>query len=269
VVDQDFFEGLGFHHYQGTPFVDDNVLRELHIDRIYDHFIDEDELRECDATVGRILDALPPRAYSSRELVAALGRHLVEHGKAHDGFVEACWRKHVPVFVPAFSDCSAGFGFVEHQDRCLREGRPMVTLDVARDFLELTYLKVHAARDSGLIMLGGGVPKNFAQDIVVAADVLGHDAPMHKYAVQLTVADERDGALSGSTLREASSWGKVATTSEQMVFGEATITLPLLAGATFARGAHRKRRARELARWFKTDGRFDYERAAARQGARV
>jgi len=76
-------------------------------------------------------------------------------------------------------------------------------------------------------MIGGGVPKNFTQDIVVAAEVLGHDAPMHKYAVQVTVADVRDGALSSSTLKEASSWGKVDTVYEQMVFSEATLAMRL------------------------------------------
>ena len=73
---------------------------------------------------------------------------------------------------------------------------------------------------------------------------------MHKYAIQLTVADERDGALSGSTLKEASSWGKVDLSFEQMVFGEATVTFPLLAGAVYARGAHKARKGRELSRWF-------------------
>ena len=82
---------------------------------------------------------------------------------------------------------------------------------------------------TGLLMIGGGVPKNFAQDIVVAADILGDEAPMHKYAVQVTVADVRDGALSSSTLKEASSWGKVSTVYEQMVFSEATLAVPLIA----------------------------------------
>jgi deoxyhypusine synthase len=101
-------------------------------------------------------------------------------------------------------------------------------------------------------MIGGGVPKNFVQDTVVAAEVLGmEDVPMHKYAIQLTVADERDGALSGSTLKEASSWGKVSLNYEQMVFGEATITFPLLAGAVYHRGAHKKRMGRELSKYFK------------------
>ena len=98
-------------------------------------------------------------------------------------------------------------------------------------------------------MIGGGVPKNFAQDIVVAADILGVEAPMHKYAIQITVADARDGALSGSsTLKEASSWGKVDTTYEQMVYTEATLALPLIAGYAWHKQAYTERRERRWAR---------------------
>ncbi|MCC6573827.1 MAG: deoxyhypusine synthase [Planctomycetes bacterium] len=257
VVDQDFFEGLGFSHYKGTPFVNDAELRELAIDRIYDHYIDEDELRLCDDAMTKIIDALPPRPHTSREIIKAMGRYLVENGKKHDGFVEACYKKNVPIFVPAFSDCSAGFGIVLHQHNRLKAGKPMVSFDSGRDFLDLTYLKMHASKDTAIFMVGGGVPKNFTQDTVVAAEVLGmHDCPMHKYAVQLTVADERDGALSGSTLKEASSWGKVDLTYEQMVFGEATITMPLIVGALFSRGAHKARKGKELAKFFNEDGLF-------------
>jgi deoxyhypusine synthase len=251
VVDQDFFEGLGFSHYKGTPFVNDAELRELAIDRIYDHYINEDELRICDDTMTVLFDGMEPRPHTSREIIREMGRYLTQHGKKHDGFVEAAYRKNVPIFVPAFSDCSAGFGIVLHQHRRLQQGRPMVSFDSGRDFLDLSYLKMYASRETAIIMIGGGVPKNFVQDTVVAAEVLGmKDCPMHKYAVQLTVADERDGALSGSTLKEASSWGKVDLAYEQMVFGEATITLPLLAGAVYHRGAHKQRKARELSLWF-------------------
>lgn len=229
IVDQDFFEALGFRHYVGTPFIDDGMLRDLSIDRIYDTFIDEDELRICDDTVAQIADSLPPRPYSSREFIHAMGRYLEGNLKTDRSIVYSAYRKGVPIFVPAFSDCSAGFGLVYHQFH-----RPAghVSIDSAKDFLELTKIKL-AAKDTGLFMIGGGVPKNFAQDIVVSAEVLGHDVSMHKYAVQLTVADERDGALSGSTLKEASSWGKVDTVFEQMVFGEATVTLPLIASYAY------------------------------------
>lgn len=229
LVDQDFFEGLGYKHYKGDPTADDAVLRELAIDRIYDTFIDEDELRVCDDTVRQICDGLEPRPYSSREILAEMGRYLKENGKTDDSILQAAFEADVPVFCPAFSDCSAGFGLVMHQYN--RTG-PKVTVDSAADFLELTRIKL-ACKDTGLLMIGGGVPKNFAQDIVVAAELLGAEVPMHKYAIQLTVADERDGALSGSTLKEASSWGKVDLAWEQMVYGEATLTFPLLAGAAF------------------------------------
>src|SRR5438876_11888008 len=83
IVDQDFFEALGFRHYQGSPFASDNTLRELHIDRIYDTFIDEDELRVCDDTVREIADSLAPGAYSSREFIRKMGGYLDrKHSKA-------------------------------------------------------------------------------------------------------------------------------------------------------------------------------------------
>lgn len=242
IVDQDFFEGLGFRHYQGSPRADDETLRQLGIDRIYDTYIDEEELRVCDMTVARLAAELEPRPYSSREFIGEMGRWLAAQKKGIDGIVLSAWECGVPIFCPAFSDCSAGFGLVHYQWE--RSG-PSLSIDSARDFLELTRVKL-AAQETGLLMIGGGVPKNFAQDTVVAAELLGKEVRMHKYAVQLTVADERDGALSGSTLREACSWGKVGTAFEQMVFGEATTTLPLLASAAYHGGAWRGRTPRRF-----------------------
>lgn len=250
IVDQDFFEGLGFKHYKGSKWADDNELRDLHIDRIYDTFIDEDELRICDETIGRICDSLDKRPYSSREFIWEMGRYLEENGcRADDCIVHACYRKDVPIFVPAFSDCSAGFGFVMHQSKNREKN---VSLDSAKDFLELTDIKL-ANPTTGILMVGGGVPKNFTQDIVVAADLLDPTkADMHKYAVQITVADERDGALSGSTLREASSWGKVSTVHEQMVFSEATLALPLVAGYAYHKCGANGRNARAFGKIYET-----------------
>ncbi len=247
MVDQDFFEGLGFQHYRGSPALDDNQLRDMAIDRIYDTLIDEDSLRICDNTICKIADELETRPYSSREFIREMGYYLDKNAKNRESVVLAAYKKNVPVFVPAFSDCSAGFGLVMHQAKA-KNGK-MVTLDSARDFFELTQLKV-AGKESGLLMVGGGVPKNFAQDTVVAAELLGKEAPMHKYAIQITVADERDGALSGSTLREASSWGKVSTSWEQMVYAEATLALPLIAGYAYGKGAWKNRRALELGKLF-------------------
>ncbi|MCA8957109.1 MAG: deoxyhypusine synthase [Planctomycetes bacterium] len=245
IVDQDFFEGLGFKHYIGTPFIDDNTLREAAIDRIYDTYIDEDELRVCDEVMTQIFNDLEPRPHSSREIIQVMGRYLDEHGKNRESIVLAAYKLDVPIFCPAFSDCSAGFGAVKHQYDALLAGHPTAAIDSAKDFLELTKIKLEQG-ETGLFMIGGGVPKNFAQDIVVAAEVLGKEVSMHKYAVQLTVADERDGALSGSTLKEACSWGKVSTNYEQMVFGEATVTLPLVAGYAYHKRAQYKRQGRRF-----------------------
>jgi deoxyhypusine synthase len=242
VVDQDFFEGLGFKHYRGEVRVDDTKLQKMHIDRIYDTFIDEDDLRICDMTTKKIADELPPRPYSSREFIYEMGRYLEKHGKNPDSFVLEAYKHDVPIFCPAFSDSSAGFGLVFHQHE---RKNNYVTIDSVKDFRELTELKVKS-KQTGLLMIGGGVPKNFVQDTVVAADILGIDAPMHKYAIQLTVADERDGALSGSTLKEANSWGKVDTGYEQMVYSEATITFPLVVSYAYHKGAWKKRKQQKL-----------------------
>lgn len=244
VVDQDFFEGLGFRHYQGTPLVDDDELCKMHIDRIYDHYIDEDDLRVCDMTIAEIANSLEKRPYSSREFIYEMGKYLDKKGKNKNSFVHAAYKKNIPIFCPAFSDSSAGFGLIHHQFN-KKPGEKMVSIDSAKDFLELTKVKL-AAKETGLLMIGGGVPKNFAQDVVVATDVLGKEAPMHKYAIQITVADERDGALSGSTLKEAHSWGKVSEQNTQMVYGEATICFPLLASYAYHKESWKARSAREF-----------------------
>jgi deoxyhypusine synthase len=238
IVDQDFFEALGFKHYLGTKWVDDKEMRSLRIDRIYDTFIDEDELGNCDSTVSEIAGTLEPRPHSSREFIEAMGKYLVKHCKVADSVILECFKKSVPIFVPAFSDCSAGFGLLHHQ---WHNPGGHVTIDSVKDFRELTRIKIHT-KDSGLLMIGGGVPKNFAQDTAVGAEMLGLPVRMHKYAIQITVADERDGALSGSTLREACSWGKIDTVHEQMVYSEATLAFPLLASYAYHKGSWRGRK---------------------------
>ena len=224
IVDMDFFEALGFKHYKGSSFVDDRKLRELYIDRIYDTFIDEKQLQTCDNIIKEIADSLTPGPYSSREFIEEMGKYLINNAEKPDSLVQAAYENDVPIFCPAFSDSSAGFGLVMHQTE--NEERH-ISIDSVKDFRELTEIKIKSPV-SGLFMIGGGVPKNFAQDTVVCAEILGKPSNMHKYAIQITVADVRDGACSSSTLKEASSWGKVDTLYEQMVYAEATSVLPLI-----------------------------------------
>ncbi|MDR0420006.1 MAG: deoxyhypusine synthase [Prevotellaceae bacterium] len=251
IIDMDFFEALGFKHYKGTPFIDDNFLRSNYIDRIYDTYIDETELQKCDATVKKIADKLEARPYSSREFLYETGKWLVKNSKKKDSLIQACYENNVPIFVPAFSDCSAGFGLVMHQAERIKNKKSYVTIDSVADFRELTEIKMRS-KTSGLLMIGGGVPKNFAQDTVVCAECLGVEVPMHQYAVQITVADVRDGACSSSTLKEASSWGKVDTTFEQMVYAEATTVLPLIANYAYQKGDWKKRKPRNWSKIFDT-----------------
>ena len=246
IIDMDFFEALGFKHYQGSQFQDDTELRKNYIDRIYDTYIDEEELQYCDKVIGEIADSLEPRPYTSREFISELGKYLKKNAKKKGSLIEMSYDCQVPIFCPAFTDSSAGFGLVMHQEK---NPKNHMTIDSIREFRELTEIKIKS-KGSGLLMIGGGVPKNFIQDTVICAELLGKDVDMHKYAIQITVADTRDGACSSSTLKEASSWGKVDTSKEQMVFAEATSVLPLIASDAYHKGEWKKRDRKNFSKIF-------------------
>lgn len=237
IVDMDFFEALGFRHYKGSASADDRKLRKFYIDRIYDTYIDEKQLQVCDNIITEIADSLPKRPYSSRQFIKEMGRYLTKAAKKKNSLVQLAYENDVPVFCPAFSDSSAGFGLVKHQYKNRKEH---VSIDSVSDFRELTEIKIRS-KTSGLFIIGGGVPKNFAQDTVICAEVLGKKVKMHKYAVQITTADTRDGGCSGSTLKEARSWGKVDSGHDQMVYAEASSVLPLIASCAYHKGNWQKR----------------------------
>ena len=250
IIDMDFFEALGFKHYQGSQFQDDTELRKNYIDRIYDTYIDEEELQECDKIICDVANTLvntgPPKTYTSREFILELGAFLKKNAKKKGSLIETAYDNNVPIFCPAFTDSSAGFGLVMHQEQ---NPDNHITIDSIREFRELTEIKIQS-KQSGLFMIGGGVPKNFIQDTVICAELLGKEVDMHKYAVQITVADSRDGACSSSTLKEASSWGKVDVTKEQMVFAEATSVLPLIASDAYHQGDWKSRTRKNFSKIF-------------------
>ena len=246
IIDMDFFEALGFRHYQGSQFQDDTELRKNYIDRIYDTYIDEDELQVCDKKICEIADNLEPRSYTSREFIHEMGKYLKKNSVKKDSLIETAYDNNVPIFCPAFTDSSAGFGLVIHQEK---NPNSHITIDSIREFRELTEIKIQS-KGSGLLMIGGGVPKNFIQDTVICAELLGKEVAMHKYAIQITVADSRDGACSSSTLKEASSWGKVDITKEQMVFAEATSVLPLIASDAYHKASWKNRDRKNFSKIF-------------------
>ena len=238
IIDMDLFEGLGNKHYIGSSKADDNILREEYIDRIYDTFISEDDLKQVDNFVADFANKISDTTMSSREFLNKLGWHL----RTSNSLVQECYKEDVPIFCPALNDSAAGIGLLMHQTN---NPDSHLVIDSIKDLRELTYLKVEM-QNTGLFMVGGGVPKNFAQDIVVAAESIGHRVPMHQYAIQLTVADVRDGACSSSTLDEASSWGKVDNSNTQMVYGEATSTLPIIANYAYNNVNLENRKRRKL-----------------------
>ena len=248
IIDMDFFEALGFKHYQGSQFQDDTELRNNYIDRIYDTYIDEEQLQACDQAICDVANEMEPKAYTSREFINHLGKYLKDNAKKKGSLIEIAYENNVPIFCPAFTDSSAGFGLVMHQEQ---NPKKHITIDSIRELRELTEIKINS-KQSGLLMIGGGVPKNFIQDTVVCADLINKKVDMHKYAIQITVADVRDGACSSSTLKEASSWGKVDISREQMVFAEATSVLPLIASDAFHREHWKKRERRNFSQLFKS-----------------
>ena len=238
IIDMDLFEWLGNKHYIGSSKADDNILREEFIDRIYDTFISEDDLKQVDNFIAEFANKISDTTMSSREFLNKLGWHL----RTSNSLVQECYKEDVPIFCPALNDSAAGIGLLMHQTN---NPDSHLVIDSIKDLRELTYLKVEM-QNTGLFMVGGGVPKNFAQDIVVAAESIGHRVPMHQYAIQLTVADVRDGACSSSTLDEASSWGKVDNSNTQMVYGEATSTLPIIANYAYNNVNLENRKRRKL-----------------------
>src|SRR6201986_1180236 len=179
-----------------------------------------------------------------------MGKGLVaRHAQKEGSLLQNAYEEGVPMFCPAFVDSSAGFGLVKHQKERAKAKKPYMMIDAVADFRELTDIKI-AAGTTGLFMVGGGVPKNFAQDTVVCAEILGVDAQMHRYAVQVTVADVSAGACASSTLQEAASWGKVNPTYEQMGFAAATHVVPLIGPDAYHRGAWKTREKRRWAKLF-------------------
>jgi deoxyhypusine synthase len=249
IIDMDFFEALGYKHYKGDVNADNAELGELSIDRIYDTYTDDEDLEQCGFTITEIANSLEKRAYSSREFIWEMGKFLEnnpEKAKKKDSLVQWAFKKDVPIFCPAFSDCAAGFGLVKHQ---VENSGKHLAIDSVKDFRELARLKMNT-RETGIVIIGGGTPKNFLQDVVVCTEYSGRPMPKHKYAIQITVADVRDGGCSSSTFKEARTWGKVELDNEQMVYAEATLAIPLIASYVYHRGNWKNRTEKRFVNLF-------------------
>ncbi|MFB3892508.1 MAG: deoxyhypusine synthase family protein [Phycisphaerae bacterium] len=230
ILYQDIYQARGHGHYQGTPAADDVALRRLRIDRIYDTYVDEEKFWDTDVWCGRMADRLPPGNYSSRAYLDFLGSQLSDG----ESIVATCHRLGVPMFSPAINDSSIGIGLTDHYHRCRTAGRPGIAIDSIRDNYELAQIVLHS-RKTAAFYVAGGVPKNYINDAIVMAYIFNQERG-HDYAVQITTAVTQDGGLSGSTLGEAQSWGKIRSRARfAMAWVEPSVSLPLLAGYVFDR----------------------------------
>jgi deoxyhypusine synthase len=231
IISQDYYQVRGGRHYHGTPDIDDRMLRDLYIDRLYDTFIDEEKYWETDMAVSQFADRLGGKALSSRAFL----RLLAETARHDEGSIlGACARRNVPLFVPALNDSSIGIGLTEHYHRARQQGQEPFIISSIRDNYELTQIVAKSKKTAG-IYIAGGVPKNYINDSIVMSYILGQERG-HSYAFQVTTAVTQDGGLSGSTLSEARSWGKVKSDADfAMAWVEPSVALPLLAGYALGR----------------------------------
>lgn len=230
ILYQDIYQARGYRHYRGTPAADDVQLRDLRIDRIYDTYVDEEKFWETDTWCGRVADELPPGNTSSRAYLDFVGSKLDDG----ESIVYQCHRLGVPVFSPALNDSSIGIGLTDHYHRCRRAGRAGIAIDSIRDNYELVQIVLNS-RKTAAVYVAGGVPKNYINDSIVMAYIFNQERG-HDYAIQVTTAVTQDGGLSGSTLGEAQSWGKIDRKAAfAMAWVEPSVSLPLLAAYVFDR----------------------------------
>jgi len=233
ILYQDYYTALGYRHYKGNPQSDDEKLHDLYIDRIYDAYVDEVGFVKCDDAISEFSSKLEPRNYSTREFLYRLGSTLSdEHSILYNA------HKHgVPVFCPAIADSSIGIGLAGYY-RWAKQNKIMTfTLDTLKDNMEIAQI-ILKSKKTGSIYVGGGVPKNYINDAAVMLDY----TKGHAYAFQITADAPHWGGLTGSTLDEAKSWGKVSKKATRAtVYAEITLALPLIVAYIQQKGIHKSR----------------------------
>ena len=237
----DIHETLGRFHYQCSPEIDDVLLQENLIDRMYDTLADEEEFREADAMVGHFAAGLESRPYTTREFLYLLGKEIAKHSK-EDGIVTAAYKAGVPLYCPAIGDSSIGIGIAENRHL----GKNNLTFDVIGDVLETAQLAADSPA-SGVIYFGGGTPKNFVNQTEVTATFTRQSHNGHKYALQVVTDSPHWGGLSGCTFAESQSWGKIAHDASMVdVHCDSTIAMPLLVTALSEDAALIRRRKKPV-----------------------
>jgi len=247
ILYQDFYQAKGGKHYKGDPDADDVVLRDLLINRIYDTYIDEMKCDDTDRFIAKFVEKLEPRDYSTREFMRELGKEANDE----NSILYWAYKNNIPVFCPAVCDSSIGIGLTlyygKHKEKKVQD---RVTIDNIRDNFEILQI-IDKSKKTSAIYLGGGVPKNWINDaIVMASYYRNREFDGHYYIFQITMDNVYWGALSGSTLKEAQSWGKVnKKATKTMAHVETTVALPLIVGSILQQPELFKNRKPLVPKW--------------------
>jgi deoxyhypusine synthase len=241
-VFHDIFESFGYQHYVGSEEGDDDTLRKHRIVRVYDSLMDDHEINQVIRLLSDVPEGLAERVVSSRRYLEVLGSRI----RDERSILRTASRLGIPIFVPALADSSIGIGltFLHLRKRVSSEE---LLIDQIRDSFEIAQLKKMASV-TGAIYIGGGVPKNYIQQLGPVSELLFQKESGHRYAFQVTTDDPKWGGLSGCTFEEAKSWGKIEKRSNYAaVYMDATVALPLLVGAILQeRKVYRKRKRRRF-----------------------
>ncbi len=210
-------------HFVGSPNVDDDELFRFRINRIYDIFLPEDNYSIADKKLFEIIQSL----YSTKNIHTTPSEFLRQIGSKIEqrSILSMATEKNIPIFVPAFSDSELSLKLLKYT---YYEGYDF-QFDILEDVKKLANI-IRKSEEYGTLIIGGGVPRNWAQQIFPMLDEMDKIERMgYNYSVRIHTATEYDGGLSGSTFSEAKSWGKYSQESRHVsVWCDATIALPIL-----------------------------------------
>jgi deoxyhypusine synthase len=237
-------EATGCKHYRYDPRMNDVELYEAGYNRVYDTLEPEQNLDHVELVMEEVLGKWDPQQIMcSWKLNRAIGEHLKHHAKGR-GILKSAYEKKVPVFVPAFTDSEMGLDVALNNRMRARDGKPQLRYD---PFLDLNYFAETLLQQKklGILTIGGGVPRNWAQQFGPYCELrvrrAGEDVPLKRYHYGVRICPEPVywGGLSGSPYSEAISWGKFVPPAEGGRFGEvfldATVGLPIMCAAVFER----------------------------------
>ncbi len=250
-------EATGRSHFRYDPSVGDKELFFAGYNRVYDSLEPEVNLDAVEEVVDHVLERWDANeTVCSWKINRRIGEYLLRHGKGR-GILKSCVEENVPVFVPAFTDSELGIDFALHQRQRKKEGKPLLRFDPYLDFEHYASTML-ATKRMGILTIGGGVPRNWAQQFGVYAELLarrGYEKlPLKRYNYGVRICPEpvNWGGLSGSTYTEAVSWGKFVPPDEGGRFAEvlddATVALPLIVGAVLDRVGYLKTQAAAASR---------------------